>query len=402
MNRHLQRQANEMYGTIQGRIYRVTRPHRKAYFSTATGTPIEILARNRSGVVILSSRPAYNSRTQERKPVTVEWEEIRQAVDILLVVGLVDRKRLEGVKEYSSAIMGILLTFLRDKVRRVRTGTGKVMVRLIRVRVFISGCERDPQVLDKMDELGGAYILLSYYHLKRKRTKKGIVPKGGWWKKGGLPPSLKARIEENGWVVMFDPGAFSVKGTAELIPLEGFLNFLDDVGADCYVALDVIGDVEATKANLQEMLRRGYRPMPVYHYGEPREHLRWLVSQGFDVIGLGGAASLPEEERRAWLDWIFEEFREQPFHGFGIGTLLAAIYPFFSVDTTNWRVGRAAGKCLTDWGQYRAAAPGMEAVGANLEYLLSLGDRSETGGLQLTWRELLDGRVERGGRLAAS
>lgn len=394
VNRHLRRRSEAIYGTIRRRIYRTTRKRQPVVFTTATGTPIEIVDRVYSGVVVQSSRPAYNAKSNERKLVTLTWKEIRKAVDLLVVVGLVDRKRLEGANAYSSALMGLLVTFLRDKVRKVRTGTGKVMLRLIRVRIFISGCERDPQVLDKMDTLGGAYVLLSYVQLKRKRTPSGKPLKGGSLKSGGLPPSLHARIQNNGWVTMYDPGAFSMKGTQETIPLDGFLSFLDAAGANCYVALDVIGDLEATRANLKEMLRRGYRQvMPVYHYGAPPEYLRDLVRQGFDVIGLGGVATLPARQRDAWFNSIFAEFPEQPFHGFGIGTVLAAMYPFFSVDTTNWRVGRAAGKCLTDWGQRRAAVPGMTAVEANLTYLLTLADRSERQWLQRTWLELLDDRV---------
>ena len=75
--------------------------------------------------------------------------------------------------------------------------------------------------------------------------------------------------------VLIDSGAFTnhqagLKGKPATATLPSYVEFCRkiDTRAWNYIALDVIGKKEKTRANLQAMLDAGLKPMPVFVYGE--------------------------------------------------------------------------------------------------------------------------------------
>ncbi|MBN2209551.1 MAG: hypothetical protein JW759_09680 [Candidatus Coatesbacteria bacterium] len=138
--------------------------------------------------------------------------------------------------------------------------------------------------------------------------------------------------------VMLDSGAFSAFRSGRTIDVLEYSKFigrnLDNI--DLYVNLDVIGDAEASLANLRFMESRDLAPIPVFHYGEDLDVLRWMREK-YCLIGLGG---MVPRSRRRMFEWLSTVFNKLPhkYHGFGIGDAsLISAFPFHSIDNTTWK-----------------------------------------------------------------
>ena len=387
-SRHLDRQTKTLYRRVIRGVTRAARRPEAAFFATATGTPNQIVSHDRQRILVRASRPAFNASSSRQPEFQVERAQIRVAVELLVVEGLVDRKCLEkSGSPFSSAIMGLLLTFLGKLVRRLVLRTGRIMIRLTNTRVYLAGAERDPAVLDLLDRAGGCFVLFNFYHLRDNLQGRN----------GALPAWLR-HIEQKGMVLLVDSGAYSVKQGKPPITLDEYFEFLDRFPQITrYFVLDVIGDPKATKENLLTMLERGRTPIPIFQAGAPWEDLDWLIEMDFDLIGIGGTVFLSEDEKRRFFDELFSRYPDHPFHGLGVGSTFAAAYPWFSKDATSHLVGRdrpggMGGKVLTDLGQKPSAVPSKKALPLNIGYSLDLGKRGGRG-LQLRLDELLDGRV---------
>lgn len=168
-----------------------------------------------------------------------------------------------------------------------------------------------------------------------------------------------AMLTPDAFRFFLDSGAYSAwtKGTA--IDLDEYMEFiranLDQL--DVYASLDVIpgkpGRVatqaereeaaEQSWANYLTMVREGFDPLPVYHYGEDRRFLERMMQYGCDYIGIGGLVGVPGDLRRQWLDRVFDRLTDSQgmplvkTHGFGMTSIpLIFRYPWYSVDSTTW------------------------------------------------------------------
>lgn len=182
------------------------------------------------------------------------------------------------------------------------------------MKVYFAGV--DGSLLRRVFE--GANVLFSFAQLSR--TGQASIPQGN-------PSSI-----------MLDSGAFSAYRSGRRIDILHYCDFissnLDRI--DHYVNLDVIGDAEASMANLQFMESRGLSPMPVFHHGEDFDVLRRL-RDSYPYIGLGGMVPRSRPRMFEWLTTIFERFPHK-YHGFGVGDVsLIKAFPFHSVDNTTWK-----------------------------------------------------------------
>lgn len=166
----------------------------------------------------------------------------------------------------------------------------------------------------------------------------------------------QAALIAKGWNVagwMLDSGAFSAWRLGTEINLDDYMSFIDknETNLERYVALDVIPGkpgrmptvdeaktaTDQTLHNLDKMMTRGFRPIPVYHQGEPVWVLEEFVRMGFEVIGLGATASRGRPEIVDWLIPLFHRFPNQKFHGLAMTQRRVLEWlPFDSVDSTTW------------------------------------------------------------------
>jgi hypothetical protein len=114
-----------------------------------------------------------------------------------------------------------------------------------------------------------------------------------------------------------------------------------------FVAPDVIGDAVASMANWQQLLamlppRHRHRVMPVWHEGDPIEHLEEydpasrLVSIGRTKGRQAGAAG--KKATRVFYDAAFNAFPDGDFWALGNGNPeTLEPYPFHYFDQTTWQ-----------------------------------------------------------------
>ena len=95
--------------------------------------------------------------------------------------------------------------------------------------------------------------------------------------------------------VMIDSGAFTAFTKGRPVDREQYAKFLKHWEGyyDYAMTLDVIGDAEATEANLQWLLDKGFPVIPVYTARAPLSELESLA-QRFDYIAYGGLVGVPK------------------------------------------------------------------------------------------------------------
>lgn len=119
--------------------------------------------------------------------------------------------------------------------------------------------------------------------------KLNILQAFYYWK----PAIEKLFIEHaDDMCLMVDSGAFSVAKSGKTITLDMYCEFvsgLREMPLDLhgYIALDVIGDPVATRANYYEMLKRGFEPIPVITNGMTDDDVERYYETS-DIICLGG------------------------------------------------------------------------------------------------------------------
>ncbi len=168
-------------------------------------------------------------------------------------------------------------------------------------------------------------------------------------------PSAVRKIRAEGIKVFLDSGAFSAFSLGSEIDLGKYCDYIHENAdiIDFPSVLDAIGDAEGTWRNQEEMERRGTKPLPCFHYGEPTEILDHYV-KNYDYITIGGMVPISTVQLRIWLDRLWEEHLtnadgspKTKVHGFGLTSLpLMMRYPWYSVDSSTWVQWAANGMIL--------------------------------------------------------
>lgn len=167
--------------------------------------------------------------------------------------------------------------------------------------------------------------------------------------------SAVRKIRAEGVKVFLDSGAFSAFTQGVKIDVAKYCDYIHR-NADIILfpsVLDAIGDADGTWKNQDEMERRGTRPLPCYHYGEPTEILDYYVSK-YEYITIGGMVPISTPQLKLWLDRIWEQHLTNAdgspkvkVHGFGLTSLpLMMRYPWYSVDSSTWVQWAANGMIL--------------------------------------------------------
>lgn len=150
--------------------------------------------------------------------------------------------------------------------------------------------------------------------------------------------------------ILIDCGAFTRwRAGAAPASLGSYLDFIDTLGSIAcswrYFQLDVIGDANATLANLRSMIKRGYSPIPIYTRGAPVAHLDEMLELA-PIVALGGISRSSGERPHGYLSRLANTYDMQRFHilGFTQARWLPLYRPA-SVDSSSWigagRYGRA-------------------------------------------------------------
>lgn len=163
------------------------------------------------------------------------------------------------------------------------------------------------------------------------------------------------RIRADGVKVFLDSGAFSAFTQGIKVDVARYCEYIHRCQDIILMpsVLDAIGDPEGTWKNQLEMEKRGVRPLPCFHYGEPEALLQHYIER-YEYITLGGMVPISTPQLKLWLDRIFKEYicdaegkPKVKVHGFGLTSLpLMERYPWYSVDSSTWVQWAANGMIL--------------------------------------------------------
>jgi len=196
--------------------------------------------------------------------------------------------------------------------------------------------------------------------------------------------SYRSRIMPRHPRTILDSGAYSAWKSGKVIDIEALLNETKNPCWGESIGLDVIGDPEASMKNALYMKSRGSPAYPVFHIGDPMEHLDEYKSR-FPKVGLSCRFGEPIKKSYAFLDACFARAWPYKFHSFGwVDEKMLARFPFHSADTASWNVGPSAFGRWAAFGRPMSVR-GSKSLLAEVMWYLGLQER-----LRLRWRKTLD------------
>ena len=141
---------------------------------------------------------------------------------------------------------------------------------------------------------------------------------------------------------MLDSGAFSAWNSGKVIDFEALMSEIATGGWDEAVALDVVGQAEASLKNALIMKERGLKVIPVFHIGEPWEFLAKYCEE-FERVGLSCRFGETITESFQWLRECFRLEWPHKFHSFGwVAEPMLMEFPFDTADSASWSVATGA------------------------------------------------------------
>jgi hypothetical protein len=190
--------------------------------------------------------------------------------------------------------------------------------------------------------------------------------------------SLLALLDYRPRSVLSDSGAFTVWQKGGSVDLDAYIGWCLNYAAQAdappivNISLDVIPGnrgrrptIREREQGMRQSLRNGDRMraagltiMEVYHQWEPVQFFNELLDrrQPGDLIGIAARQGLGHAARRRFCDAVFAHVLRRdtlpPLHGLGIGNRdLIFRYPWFSVDSSNWKMEPIFGRGISRRGK---------------------------------------------------
>jgi len=146
----------------------------------------------------------------------------------------------------------------------------------------------------------------------------------------------KARSQFNIRTWCMDSGAFGAWNSGKEIDLNEYMAACLDSDADEVFGLDVIGDPEETRVNLERMWERGIAAIPTFHWRSDWSWLTWCCDNS-EKVALGGLAGKAGKGKPEWVGQCFARAWPKRIHGFAMaGWPAIRATPFHSVDASSW------------------------------------------------------------------
>lgn len=145
---------------------------------------------------------------------------------------------------------------------------------------------------------------------------------------------------------LLDSGAFTAWKTGRQITVDEYCNFLDNLKANPwrYFSLDVIGEPKKTMDNYEIMLKRGFKPVPIFTRGEDFSVLDDYYKTS-DVVGIGGLVGT--KNNKAFVNSIMKKTKGNRVHWLGFADLdFIKYYRPYMCDSSTWESSAKYG-CIT-------------------------------------------------------
>lgn len=184
-------------------------------------------------------------------------------------------------------------------------------------------------------------LLCSYWHFKNK-------PLSSLCEAIGYKPEI-----------MLDSGAYSAYTRGKHVSLLAYMHYIaaNDEYITQYMALDVIGDMVSTQTFYDLMYAKGFRPIPVYHYGAGHSLIRHYLLTGAKTIALGGTVPIKNKyEVAKWCDGLAKLYPGVAFHLLGSASpKILTCSSLASCDSSAWYLQAINGRPATIPGRGREA-----------------------------------------------
>lgn len=180
---------------------------------------------------------------------------------------------------------------------------------------------------------------------------------------------------ERGENVFVDSGAFSAHTQGTEIDLDAYIKFLNDNDnfIDVFAQVDKIPGKfrePKTKEQLLEAPEQSWanylfmvqlvdapeKLLPIYHQGENFKHLDRMLEHKVPYIGISPANDASQIQKEVWMEEVWRRILkschpEVKTHAFGMTKLAhLEMFPFYSADSTSWRLNSAFGGIMTRFG----------------------------------------------------
>ena len=135
---------------------------------------------------------------------------------------------------------------------------------------------------------------------------------------------------------VLDSGAFTAWKTGKPIDLDDYCRFLEGLPLKPwrYFTLDVIGDPKGTLRNYETMLKRGFKPVPIFTRGEDPSVLNDYYKTS-DVVGIGGLVGTPNN--KGFVRGIMRHVGDRMVHWLGfVNMQFLRYYRPYMCDSSTW------------------------------------------------------------------
>lgn len=138
---------------------------------------------------------------------------------------------------------------------------------------------------------------------------------------------------------VLDSGAFTAWKAGKPIALDDYCRFIEKLPVQPwrYFTLDVIGDPHGTLNNYDTMLKRGFKPVPIFTRGEDPSVLDDYYKTS-DVVGIGGLVGTAGN--KGFVNGIMRKVGQRRVHWLGFTDIqFLKHYRPYMCDSSSWESG---------------------------------------------------------------
>ncbi len=143
--------------------------------------------------------------------------------------------------------------------------------------------------------------------------------------------------------IIIDSGAFTAWKANKPIQVDDYCRFIESLPFKPfrYFALDVIGDAHGTMRNYEIMIKRGFRPVPVFTRGEDPSVLDDYYKTS-DLVAIGGLVGT--YKNKGYVKWLMDKVASRPVHLLGFTDInFVRHYKPYSCDSSTLTMSRRFG-----------------------------------------------------------
>lgn len=146
--------------------------------------------------------------------------------------------------------------------------------------------------------------------------------------------------------MVLDSGAFTAWNTGKTIHLDDYCRTIERLNPKPwrYFNLDVIGDASASEGNLETMLRRGFKPVPVLTRGATASDMDAMFEVS-DVVAVGGLTAIKGARKLGYIKRVMRWAAGRNVHLLGATStkVIASARPYMC-DSSSWVTSHAFGR----------------------------------------------------------